>query len=317
MKGSEAKAPSQSHASTTGVGLADVCIRRPVFATMLNVLLVVVGWFAFRELGVEQIPNVELPIITVSTTLRGASPEEIETGVTQPMEEIINTVEGIEELSSSSREGVSSITAQFFLERNRDLAAQDVRDKVNSILSRLPAGTETPIVDKFEVDATPVFSVAVSSPRDLKELTFLVDRRLKENLETVQDVGAIQLIGARVRAVQVAVDTDRLRQFGLDIGDVRKALIEQNVEIPGGRLQQSGREWVLRTLGRMESVASFERLIIADPGGQPIYLGQVAKISDDIEEPPNKHPRVPQGPTVWSISVPKGCWNAAVCTACS
>ena len=266
-------------------GLADICIRRPVFATMLNVLLIVVGWFAYRELGVEQIPNVELPIITVSTTLRGASPEEIETGITQPMEEIINTVEGIEELSSSSREGVSSITAQFFLERNRDLAAQDVRDKVNSILSRLPPGTETPIVDKFEVDATPVFSVAVSSPRDLKELTFLVDRRLKENLETVQDVGAIQLIGSRVRAVQVAVDPDRLRQFGLDIGDVRKALMEQNVEIPGGRVQQSGREWVLRTLGRMESVASFERLIIADPGGQPIYLGQVARVTDDIEEP--------------------------------
>ena len=161
-----------------GGGLADICIRRPVFATMLNVLLIVVGWFAYRELGVEQIPNVELPIITVSTTLRGASPEEIETGITQPMEEIINTVEGIEELSSSSREGVSSITAQFFLERNRDLAAQDVRDKVNSILSRLPPGTETPIVDKFEVDATPVFSVAVSSPRDLKELTFLAHRYL-------------------------------------------------------------------------------------------------------------------------------------------
>ena len=208
-KGPEGTPRPQSQAHTPGVGLADVCIRRPVFATMLNLLLIVVGWFAFRELGVEQIPNVELPIITVSTTLRGASPEEIETGITQPMEEIINTVEGIEELSSSSREGVSSITAQFFLERNRDLAAQDVRDKVNSILSRLPPGTETPIVDKFEVDATPVFSVAVSSPRDLKELTFLVDRRLKENLETVQDVGAIQLIGSRVRAVQVAVENWR------------------------------------------------------------------------------------------------------------
>ena len=202
MSVSDGGLPQRSPEATTGVGLADVCIRRPVFATMLNLLLIVVGWFAFRELGVEQIPNVELPIITVSTTLRGASPEEVETGVTQPMEEIINTVEGIEELSSSSREGVSLITAQFFLERNRDLAAQDVRDKVNSILSRLPPGTETPIVDKFEVDATPVFSVAVSSPRDLKELTFLVDRRLKENLETVQDVGAIQMIGARVRAVR-------------------------------------------------------------------------------------------------------------------
>lgn len=285
MSGADPSVAESLRTDGIGVGLADVCIRRPVFATMLNLLLVVVGWFAFGQLGVEQIPNVELPIITVSTTLRGASPEEIETGVTEPMEEIINTVEGIEELSSSSREGVSMITAQFFLERNRDLAAQDVRDKVNSILSRLPPGTETPIVDKFEVDATPVFSVAVSSPRDLKELTFLVDRRLKENLETVQDVGAIQMIGSRVRAVQVAVDPDRLRQFGLDISDVRRALAEQNVEIPGGRVQQAGREWVLRTLGRMETVEDFGRLIIADPGGQPIVLGQVARVTDDIEEP--------------------------------
>lgn len=285
MSGADPSVVESRRTDGIGVGLADVCIRRPVFATMLNLLLVVVGWFAFGQLGVEQIPNVELPIITVSTTLRGASPEEIETGVTEPMEEIINTVEGIEELSSSSREGVSMITAQFFLERNRDLAAQDVRDKVNSILSRLPPGTETPIVDKFEVDATPVFSVAVSSPRDLKELTFLVDRRLKENLETVQDVGAIQMIGSRVRAVQVAVDPDRLRQFGLDISDVRRALAEQNVEIPGGRVQQAGREWVLRTLGRMETVEDFGRLIIADPGGQPIVLGQVARVTDDIEEP--------------------------------
>ncbi len=268
-----------------GMGLVDVCIRRPVFATMMNVLLVVVGWFAYGRLGVEQVPNVEPPIITVTTTLRGASPEEVETSVTKPLEEIINTVEGIEELSSSSREGVSTITAQFYLERNRDQAAQDVRDKVNSVRARLPAAVETPIVDKFEADAAPVLTVAVSAPRELKELTFLVDRQLKQNLETVPDVGAITLVGARVRAVQVAVDTDRLRQFGLDVGDIRRALGEQNIETPGGRVQQSGRELVLRTLGRMGSVEEFSRLIVADPGGQPVYLSQVATVSDDVEEP--------------------------------
>lgn len=272
-------------ASGTGIGLADVCIRRPVFATMLNVLLVVIGWFAFRELGVDQVPNVELPIITVTTTLRGASPEEVETSVTKPLEEIINTIEGIEELSSSSREGVSSITAQFFLERNRDLAAQDVRDKVNSVLSRLPPAAETPIIDKFEADAAPVLTVAVSSPRDLKELTYITDRQLKQNLETVPDVGAINIVGGRVRAVQVTVDTDKLRQFGLDIGDIRRALGEQNIETPGGRVEQGGRELVLRTLGRMESVEDFRRMIVADPGGQPIYLSQVAMVTDGIEEP--------------------------------
>ena len=268
-----------------GLGLADLCIRRPVFATMLNVLLLVVGWAAFRDLGVDQLPNVELPIITVTTTLRGASPEEVETSVTKPIEEIINTVEGLEELSSSSREGISQVTAQFLLSRNRDLAAQDVRDKVNSLLARLPPGIDPPIVDKFEVDAVPVLTVAVSGSRELREITYLADKQLKQNLETVPEVGAISLIGTRARAVQVAVDTDRLRAFNLTVEDVRAALATQNVEVPGGRVEQGSRELVLRTLGRIEQVPDFRRLIVANSGGQPIYLEQVATVTDGIEEP--------------------------------
>ena len=122
--------------ATRGLGIADLCISRPVFATMINLFLVVLGWFSFRQIGIDQFPNVELPIVTVTTTLRGASPEEMETSVTKPLEEIINTVQGIDELSSTTIEGVSRITIQFFLERNRDIAAQDVRDKVNTILSQ-------------------------------------------------------------------------------------------------------------------------------------------------------------------------------------
>ena len=268
-----------------GLGLADLCIRRPVFATMLNVLLLIVGWASFRELGVDQIPNVELPIITVTTTLRGASPEEVETSVTKPIEEIINTVEGLDELSSSSREGVAQVTATFLLSRNRDLAAQDVRDKVNSILARLPPSIDPPVVDKFEVDAVPVLTVAVSGSRDLRELTYLADKQLKQNLETVPEVGAISLIGARARAIQVAVDVDRLRAFNLTVEDVRAALAAQNIEVPGGRVEQGTRELVLRTLGRLESVAEFDRLIVANSGGQPILLGQVATVTDGVEEP--------------------------------
>ena len=276
---------SSPPASSPGLGLADLCIRRPVFATMLNVLLLVVGWAAFRDLGVDQLPNVELPIITVTTTLRGASPEEVETSVTKPVEEIINTVEGLDELSSSSREGVAQVTATFLLSRNRDLAAQDVRDKVNSILARLPPSIDPPIVDKFEVDAVPVLTVAVSGSRDLRELTYLADKQLKQNLETVPEVGAISLIGARARAIQVAVDTDRLRAFNLTVEDVRAALAAQNIEVPGGRVEQGTRELVLRTLGRLESVAEFDRLIVANSGGQPILLGQVATVTDGVEEP--------------------------------
>src|SRR5207245_7361321 len=134
-------------APTRGLGVADFCIRRPVFATMINLLLVVLGWFSFHKIGIDQLPNVELPVVTVTTTLRGASPEEMETSVTKPLEEIINTIQGVDELSSTTIEGVARITIQFFLERNRDIAAQDVRDKVHTVLSQWQQGPATPEID--------------------------------------------------------------------------------------------------------------------------------------------------------------------------
>ena len=268
-----------------GIGLANLCISRPVFATMINLLLVVLGWFSFRSIGVDQFPNVELPIITVTTTLRGASPEEMETSVTKPLEEIINTVQGIDELSSVTLEGVSQITVQFLLEHNRDTAAQDVRDKVNTILSTLPEGTDAPIIDKFDLDSVPVMSISVSASRDLKEITFVADKQIKQNLETVPDVGAVTMVGGRRRAVQVAVDIDKLRARGLVIDDVRNALLQQNIEVPGGRVDQGSRELVVRTLGRMEQVGDFNDLIVANIAGQPVYLREVAAVSDSVEEP--------------------------------
>jgi hydrophobic/amphiphilic exporter-1 (mainly G- bacteria), HAE1 family len=270
---------------TRGIGLADICIKRPVFATMINLFLVVLGWFSFKDIGIDQFPNVELPIISVTTTLRGASPEEMETSVTKPLEEIINTIQGIDELSSVTLEGVSQITVTFLLERNRDIAAQDVRDKVNTILARLPEGTDPPIIDKFDLDAIPVISLSVSAPRDLKEITYITDKFIKQNLETVQDVGSISMAGARTRAVQVSIDIEKLRAYGLTIDDVRKALQRQNVEVPGGRLNQKPREMVVRTLGRMQGVKDFNELIISNSGGQPIYLKDIGRVEDSVEEP--------------------------------
>src|SRR6185503_17845790 len=200
---------------TGGVKIANVCINRPVFATMLNLFLVALGWMSFKEIGVDQFPNVELPIVTVTTTLRGASPEEMETSVTKPLEEIINTIQGIDELTSVTLEGVSQITVTFLLERNRDIAAQDVRDKVNTILARLPEGTDPPIIDKFDLDAIPVMSLSVSAPRDLKEITYITDKYIKQNLETVQDAGSVSMAGARTRAVQVSLDIEKLRAYQL------------------------------------------------------------------------------------------------------
>jgi HAE1 family hydrophobic/amphiphilic exporter-1 len=205
---------------------------------MMNLLLVVLGWFSFHKIGIDQFPNVELPVVTVTTTLRGASPEEMETSVTKPLEEIINTIEGVDELSSVTREGVSQITAQFLYDRSRDAAAQDVRDKVSSVLSRLPEGTDTPIIGKFDLDAVPIISVSLSAPRQLREITYVADKIIKQNLETVLDVGAVNIVGGRTRAVQVEVDVERLRARGLTIEDVRQALKQQNLELPEGRVDQ-------------------------------------------------------------------------------
>lgn len=277
--------PSNPADEGKGISIADLCIKRPVFATMINLFLVVLGWFCFRDIGVDQFPNVELPVITVTTTLRGASPEEMETSVTKPVEEIINTIQGIDELASVTTEGVSQITVTFLLDRNRDIAAQDVRDKVNTILARLPPNTDPPIIDKFDLDAVPVVSISVSASRDLKEISYISDKFIKQNLETVKDVGSISMVGARTRAVQVSVDIEKLRAYNLTIGDVRSALARQNLEIPGGRLNQKPRELVVRTLGRMQSVKNFNDLIIANFGGQPIFLKDVAQVSDSVEEP--------------------------------
>jgi HAE1 family hydrophobic/amphiphilic exporter-1 len=277
--------PSSPAPPPKGLGIADLCIKRPVFATMINLFLVVLGYFSFQQIGVDQFPNVELPIVTVTTTLRGASPEEMETSVTKPLEEIINTVQGIDELSSITTEGVSQITVQFLMERSRDVAAQDVRDKVNTILSRLPEGTETPIIDKFDLDAVPVMSISVSAARDLKEITFITDKQIKQNLETVPDVGSVTMVGARTRAVQVSVDIDKLRARNLTIEEVRTALLQQNLEVPGGRVEQGSRELIVRTLGRMRQVKDFDNLIVSHVGTQPIYLKEIASISDSIEEP--------------------------------
>lgn len=271
--------------NTSGAGLAAICIRRPVFATMMNLLLVVLGWFSFHKIGIDQFPNVELPVITVTTTLRGASPEEMETSITKPLEEIINTIEGVDELSSVTREGVSRITVQFLYERNRDAAAQDVRDKVSSVLSQLPEGTDTPIIGKFDLDALPVIAVSISAPRDLREITYVADKSIKQNLETVLDVGAVNIVGGRTRAIQVAADVERLRARGLTIDDVRSALRQQNLELPEGRVDQGSRELTVRTLGRMAEVPNFNEIIVGNQGGQPIYLKDVANIKDDAEEP--------------------------------
>src|SRR5881628_2454110 len=264
---------------------ADVFIRRPVFATMLIASLVVLGLFSYRSLGLDLFPNIDFPIVTVTTTLKGASVEEMETGVTKVIEEAVNTIDGIDELRSITKEGLSSLVVQFVLEKPRDIAAQDVRDKVAGVLAQLPVGTDPPVIEKFDVDAVPVMSIAISGRRNLREVTELARKQVKEDIETLSGVGQVILLGGQERAINVYVDPDRLTAQGLSIGQMRTAIQQQNLELPGGRLDQTRRELVVRTMGRIEHVPEFNDLIVAHVGDRPLRVRDLGYAEDGVVEP--------------------------------
>jgi HAE1 family hydrophobic/amphiphilic exporter-1 len=263
----------------------DTCIKRPIFTVMLVSAPLVLGIVSYKKLGVDLYPNVELPVVRVTTTLKGASVEEMETSVTKPLEEIINTVEGIDELRSTTKEGMSFVTVQFFLEKDRDVAAQEVRDKISTILANLPEGTDSPIIDKFDINAMPVLTIAVSGARPIQEVTEIARKRIKEDLESVSGVGAVILVGGRQRAINVFVDTDKLAGFNLSIEDVRQALIRQNLELPGGRVDQGPMESVLRIMGRVPETVDFNKLIVARQGEFLVRIEDVGRVEDSYEEP--------------------------------
>ncbi len=267
------------------MSLADVCIRRPVFATMLSMALVVLGFFSYQRLGLDLFPNVDFPTVTITTTLKGASVEEMESGVTKPIEEIVNTIEGIDELRSTTKEGISTIIVQFLLEKNSAVAAQEVRDKVATVVSRLPSGTEPPIIEKFDVDASPIMSVVVAGNRNLREVTEIAKKQIKEVIETVSGVGAVIMVGSRERAVNITVDPAKMSAYEISILQVRDALQRQNVELPGGRVDQGNRELVLRTMGRMPDVEAFADLIVGTYKGRPIRIRDIGLAENGTAEP--------------------------------
>lgn len=266
-------------------GIWEICIRRPVFTVMLVSAPIVLGLAAYFRLGVDLFPNVDIPTVTVTTTLNGAGVEEVETGVTKLIEEAVNTISGIDELKSTTKEGFSQVVILFQLHKNGNFAAQEVRSKVSQIANLLPDGTDTPIVDKFEVDAAPIMTIAISGRRDAREVTELAKKRIKEELETVDGVGSVVLVGGRGRAINIYLDIDKLAAYKLSADEVRQALTRQNLEIPGGRVDQGPQEMVLRTMGRMEKATDFQDLIVADRGGYPVRVKDIGRVEDSFEEP--------------------------------
>ncbi len=264
--------------------LAETCIRRPVFAAMLILAMVVVGLTAYQKLGVDRLPSVDLPTINVRTSLPGASPEEIETEVSQPLEEAINTIEGIEELRSISSQGTSILVITFSLSRNIDAAAQDVRDRVAAAVRKLPDDAEPPIISKFDNDSSPVMTLALSGELTVRELTELADKTVKPQLERSLGVGEIAIVGGFERTINVWIDADRLAAFGIPVTAVRDAIARQNSDIPGGNLTGRSSEQVVRTLGRVTEPRGFNDIIVALIDGTPVRVRDIGRAEDGTRE---------------------------------
>lgn len=264
--------------------LAEICIHRPVFAAMIILALVVVGSASYFKLGVDRFPAVDLPTVTVRTNLPGASSEEIETLVSQPIEEVVNTVDGIDNLRSVSVQGSSIIIATFKLNRDIETAAQDVRDRVATVIRDLPPDTKPPVISKVNNDNTPVITVALSGPHSIRELTEYADKIVKVQFERAGGVGEVDVVGGLDRAINVWIDAERLAAYKIPITAVYDALQRQNSDVPGGNVETGRRELVLRTLGRYTVPRDMEELVVANINGAPVKIRDIGHIEDGTKE---------------------------------
>ncbi|MEZ5397523.1 MAG: efflux RND transporter permease subunit [Bryobacterales bacterium] len=264
--------------------LAEICVKRPVFAVMLVMAMVVIGAVSYPKLGIDRFPDVDLPIISVRTTLLGASPEEIESTVTRRIEDAVATVEGIDNIRSTSTESLSIVTVTFNLNRDIDIAAQDIRDAVAGSINLLPRDTKPPLIKKLDSDSSPIMTLVLAGERTPRELYEIAERQVKDSIESAGGVGEVALNGGQKRAINVWIDADRLAAYKIPIIQVRDAVARQNSNIPGGRIDEGPRELVLRTLGRFPDAKLFNDLVVAVINGAPVRVRDIGYAVDGNKE---------------------------------
>ncbi len=264
--------------------LAEISIRRPVFASMIILALVVTGTTAYFHLNVDRTPSVDIPTVYVSTTIPGASPVEMESMVAQRIEENVNTVEGIAELRSFSGVGRSFVIIRFNLSRDANQAVEDVRNRVASTIDEMPREADPPRVTKFDTDASPILGLALAGDRSVRELTEMADKIVKVQIERSDGVGDVEVFGGLPRSINIWVDADRLAAYQLPITAVREAIVRQNANVPGGNVTGRKQEQTLRTLGRMTHPAEFNDLVIATVKGIPIRIRDIGWAEDGTKE---------------------------------
>jgi HAE1 family hydrophobic/amphiphilic exporter-1 len=266
--------------------LSEFCVRRPVSATMLIMSLVVLGTFSFRGLGVDLFPKADPATVSVALSLPGASPDEMSTSVVEPMEQAISGVSGIDEISARISEGQARLIVRFVLERDLNDAVNDVREKVAGAIRSAPPTLLPPVITKIDPDADPVMSIAVSSKSmSLRTLTELADKQIVRGIQTVNGVGEVSLTGGRAREIHIVVDVEKLNSYGLSLSQVRDAVVAENVEIPGGTIEQGKGQLLLRTLGRIDASEDFNNIVVATKDGTPIRIADIGRAEDASERP--------------------------------
>jgi HAE1 family hydrophobic/amphiphilic exporter-1 len=264
--------------------LPEISIKRPVFITMVGLALIVFGVVAFPKLALDLFPKVDFPVVNITTKLVGASPEIMEVDVTDVIEEAVNTINGVKSITSRSMEEFSIVTVEFYLERNVDLSAQDVRDKVAAVRNRLPKDADPPVIEKISPEDQPIVWIAVSGDRSIKDLTHYADKVLKRDIEKIPGVGSVTISGGRNRQVRIWMDLKKLNALSLTADDVKLALGQEHKEMPGGRIENSRTEFIVKTKGEYETPAAFNDMVISYRHGKLIKLRDIGYAEDGLDE---------------------------------
>ena len=260
--------------------LAEICVHRPVFATVIVLFLTVVGGFSFFTLGVDRFPKIDLPTISVRTSNPGAAPEEIESEITDIIEGALNTVPGVEEMRSSSSRGSSNVTLTFNLEKDPDQAFQEIQQKLSTVVNRLPETADPPVAQKSDPDSQPILQYVISAPRGVIELSSLAENLIQERLESTDGVAEVFLQGSRQRQIKVFINPDRLRAYNLSVTDVSAAIRSQNQELPGGNLIEGAKTLGLRTMSKLTEVSQFGEVVVATRNGFPIKINDIGRVDE-------------------------------------
>ncbi|OGQ05003.1 MAG: hypothetical protein A2026_05135, partial [Deltaproteobacteria bacterium RBG_19FT_COMBO_46_12] len=263
--------------------LSDTSVKKPVFATIITLALIFFGILGYQRIGIDLYPKVDFPVVTITTTLFGAAPEVMDTDITDPIEEQVNTIEGVKHITSTSGYGFSQIVVEFELYRNVDSVVQDVRAKVDLAKRKLPTDIDPPIIDKIDINAIPILWLSMRGNLSLQKLGMLADEILRPQLESIKGVGTINLDGYAKREIRVWLDGKKLEAHRLASNDIAKALLAKNIELPGGIIESVDREFTVRSLGQLRNVEEFNHLIITYQNGAPVRLKDVGWTEDGTE----------------------------------